>query len=95
MIHACLDSKKKGEDRLKEKKEIFHSLAMVTQVGISMLAPVILCVALGFWMEQKFGWYTTIPLLILGILSGTRNTWILLRQVIKEEEKEKKNEKNE
>lgn len=75
---------------MKYKKDVYRSLAMVTQIGISMLAPIILCVAAGYWMDQKFGWYTTIPLLILGILAGGRNIWMLLQQIIKEDEKKKK-----
>lgn len=74
---------------MKYKKDVYHSLAMVTQIGISMLAPIVLCVAIGYWMDQKFGWYTTVPLLILGILAGGRNTWILLQDVTKEAGKKK------
>ena len=74
---------------MKYKKDVYHSLAMVTQIGISMLAPIVLCVAAGYWMDQKFGWYTTVPLLILGILDGGRNTWILLQDMTKEDGKKK------
>ena len=74
---------------MKYKKDVYHSLAMVTQIGISMLAPIVLCVAAGYWMDKKFGWYTTVPLLILGILAGGRNTWPLLQEMTKEDGKKK------
>lgn len=75
---------------MKYKRDFYRSLAMVTQIGISVLAPVVLCVACGYWLDQKFGWYTTVPLLILGILAGARNAWLLVKQIIKEDEKTKK-----
>ncbi len=66
---------------MKFDKEVWKSLAMITQIGVSMLAPVVLCVFVGYWLDQKFGWITTIPLLILGILAGVRNTWRLLEEI--------------
>ena len=75
---------------MKYKRDFYRSLAMITQIGISVLAPVVLCVVFGYWLDQKFGWYTTVPLLILGILAGVRNAWILVKQIIKEDEKTKK-----
>lgn len=69
---------------MKFDKHVMKNLAMITQVGISMLAPVILCVFIGYWLDQKFGWFTVVPLLILGILAGARNTYLLLKKLIEE-----------
>lgn len=66
---------------MKGNREIIRSLALLTQVGISMLAPIVLCVFIGYFLDEKFGWYTTIPLLILGILAGGRNCYILIKQM--------------
>lgn len=66
---------------MKFDKDIVKNLAMITQVGISMLAPVILCVFVGYCLDEKFGWSTVPMLLILGILAGARNTWILLQEM--------------
>lgn len=70
---------------MKFQREIMHQIAMVTQLGISMLAPMILCVFIGCWLDERFGWQVTIPMLILGILAGARNGWILIKQVQKRE----------
>lgn len=64
----------------KNRNEIVRSLAMVTQLGISMLAPVILCAFVGTWLDERYGWSITAVLLVLGVLAGARNTWILLKQ---------------
>lgn len=65
---------------MKNGNEIVRALAMVTQLGLSMLAPVILCAVVGLWLDEKFGWSCTAVLLVLGILAGARNTWILLKE---------------
>ena len=83
-----------GEIEMKKKNEIVRSLAMVTQLGVSMLAPVVLCAFVGSWLDERYGWSVTAVLLILGILAGARNTWILLKQIQPSASKEKqKNEK--
>lgn len=65
----------------KNKNEIIQALAMVTQLGLSMLAPVVLCAFVGSWLDDHFGWSITAVLLILGVMAGARNTWLLLKQL--------------
>ena len=36
----------------RKRNEIARSLSMVTQLGISMLAPLILCVCVGIWLDD-------------------------------------------
>ncbi len=67
---------------MKFEKDVMKNLAMITQVGISMLAPVLLCTFIGYWLDEKFGWNTVLVLLILGILAGARNTWMLVQSMI-------------
>lgn len=66
---------------MKFHREIMYQIGMITQLGISMLAPIVLCAFVGYWLDGRFGWHVTIPLLILGILAGARNCWILLKQM--------------
>lgn len=69
------------------RKDVFRNIAMITQLGISMLAPVILCVFIGCQLDEHFGWHTVLPLLILGILAGCRNCWILAKGLIPKDER--------
>lgn len=62
-------------------KEIVQNLAMVTQLGLSLLAPVILCAFIGNWLDGRYGWSITAWLLILGVAAGARNAWIMLQQI--------------
>lgn len=52
---------------MKFEKEVMQNLAMVTQLGISMLAPIILCVFAGHWLDEHFGFHSVIVLLLFGI----------------------------
>ena len=78
----------------RKRNEIARSLSMVTQLGISMLAPLILCVCVGIWLDDTFGWSTTAVLVVLGIMAGARNTWMLAQQVgLPRQKRRKKDEK--
>lgn len=62
-------------------------LMMITQVSITLLAPIILCTAIGIWLDNRFGWHTTIVLLILGVIAGGKNAYVLVLATMKETEK--------
>lgn len=65
------------------KKEIIRTLALITQVGLSMLAPVLLCILLGIFIQKQFSVDLMLLWIILGILAGCRNSWKLLSQILK------------
>lgn len=67
------------------KKSVFKSFALITQLGVSVMAPIALCVAAGVLIDNHFGTWWTIPLLFLGMLAGVRNAAIMLRSVTKED----------
>ena len=73
-------------------KKVYQTLALISQLGISMIAPVILCTVLGVYLDEKFSLSLTIPLIILGILAGGRNVYALVRhtskQIAEEEDEE-------
>lgn len=80
---------------MKNQRQIARSLAMVTQLGISMLAPVVLCAFIGEWLTRRFGWSAAAAVLvILGVMAGARNSWMLLRQVNESNTGRKKHEKD-
>lgn len=51
------------------------------------MVPIFLCVAVGVWLDNKFGTWFTLPLLIIGILAGGRNAYVLVMNVVSQEEK--------
>ncbi len=48
---------------MKYKKSVHRTFALITQLGISMIVPILLCVWVGGWLEEKFKLPVTIPLL--------------------------------
>lgn len=62
---------------MKYRKDVFTNLALITQLGIHMLTPIFVCVAAGILIDRYFHISATIIFLIVGILAGARNTYIL------------------
>lgn len=74
---------------MKDNRQIFRTLALITQLGISMLAPILLCLWLGQFLNARFSFDLTLLLLILGILAGCRNCFKLLSGVLKNDDPDK------
>ncbi len=70
---------------MKYRKGVYRTLALITQLGISMLVPIFLCVFLGSYIDEKFNLNTFIPLMLLGMLAGARNVYKLIKQSYDEE----------
>ena len=76
---------------MKKNNDVWKSFALVTQLGITVLTPPILCVAAGYFLEERFSVNFMLPLLIIGILAGFRNAWSLCMQMISKDDDEDEN----
>lgn len=76
------------------KKSVYKSLAMISQVGITMLVPIFLCCMLGLFLEDKFHIPAFVPLFFLGAVAGMRNVYVMLSSIYKEDEKKKDDRKD-
>lgn len=85
MLHAKMQ---KEVGTVHYKRSVFRSLAMVTQLGISVLTPILLCVYTGYLVDSHFGTKLMVPMLILGVLAGGRCGWIMARNTLMQEQKE-------
>lgn len=79
---------------MKYKKSVYKSLAMITQLGISMLVPIFLCSFIGYLIDQKFNSYFFVPLFMLGALAGFRNVYIMTKSIYSDEKESKSEEKD-
>lgn len=69
-------------------KNVGKTLMLVTQFGISMIVPIVLCMFLGMFVADKLSApIITVPFFILGALAGFRNVYILAKSVYKDDEK--------
>ncbi len=64
------------------KSEIFKTWSLVLQLGLTILVPLLLLVAVGYFLKEKLGIDIMLILVIIGVLSGVRNAYVILRNYV-------------
>lgn len=80
---------------MKEKK-VIKSIAMISQIGISMLVPIFLCCGVGYWINEQFHqelWF--LLLMLIGVGAAFRNLFLLTKSFYGKEEKEEEKRRKE
>lgn len=80
-----------------DKKQLFKSLGFLSSIGISLVASILIGLAMGYYLDQ---WLDTRPMftlimLLIGIISGFRNVYILTTRELKRQEMEEQQSGNE
>lgn len=71
---------------MKYKKNVYQSIAMITQFGINMIVPIFMCTLIGVYIGKKFDMMIiVIPLFIIGALAGFRNVYIMAKKIYEQE----------
>ena len=65
------------------KQEVFKTWTLVLQLGISILVPIFLLVALGYILREKLNIDVLLICIILGVLVGVRNTYVIIKNYLK------------
>lgn len=66
---------------MKNNRTIWKSLMMITQVGLSMITPIFICVFIGLKLDQWFQTqYWFLIMLFLGVLSAFRSVYMLTKR---------------
>lgn len=75
------------------KANYLKNLTLITQVGLMMLIPIFLCLFFGIWLDDRFATngVFTIIFIIVGVLAGFRNMFVI---VLKDIDKGKKDYKH-
>ncbi|MEE0884045.1 MAG: AtpZ/AtpI family protein [Faecalimonas sp.] len=63
------------------KKSVYTTFAMISQVGISMIVPILLCTYAGVWLEEKFDFPWTVIMIVVGVLAGVRNVIAMVKRM--------------
>lgn len=72
----------------KKKRSIFKALTMVSQFGINMLVPIIICVFLGIKLDAVFGTnFIVVIMFFIGALAGFTNIMRMAREIYKDDDK--------
>ncbi len=74
------------------QKSVFRNLAMVTQLGLCVMTPILFCVFAGNYIDSRYGTKTMVFLLILGTLGGGRGAYVMAKRLIDREAKDKERE---
>lgn len=77
---------------MKYNKSVYTTLALISQLGISMIVPILLCTYAGVWLEERFDFPYTIIFIVLGIAAGGRNVYALVKNNLKQETREEEDE---
>ncbi len=77
------------------KRQIVNSSSMVLQFSLNMITPIALCVALGVWIGDKYDMdWIVIPLFFVGALAGYNSIFRMVKEYLKDTEKEKKTDQD-
>ncbi len=74
------------------KGTAYRNIVLISQVSICVMVPTFACLALGVWLDKRFGTWMTLPLMVLGMAAGARNAYVLVMNVIRQEEQKRKRE---
>lgn len=73
-------------------KDVYRSLALISQFGINMLVPIFLCMFLGIYIDGRLGTsYFTILLFFVGTLAGFTGVYKLAKRIYRKKDHDGKN----
>lgn len=80
---------------MKYKKSVYRSLAMVTQLGLCVLTPILFCIFAGSYIDSHYGTKSLLVLLLLGVLGGGRGAYLMAKRLIEQDAREAERERQE
>lgn len=77
------------------ERNVFRSLTLITQFGINMIVPMMICLFLGIFLDEKAGTsYWTVILFFVGALAGFNSVYKLARRIYADKSDGKNDRKN-
>ena len=69
-----------------------EDLVWLTQLGLNMLLPLVLCLAGCWWAVEHWGWpeWLFLPAVGLGLAAGAQNFWVFCKERLERSKHEKK-----
>ncbi len=65
-----------------DNRTTFQTLALITQIGLTMIVSIGLACALGVWLDRKFGTsWMTIVLFFMGAVAGGQSAYRMIRKI--------------
>ena len=81
------------DNKRRENKKIVMCIMMISQIGVSTIVSIFICMVVGIFLENKMEWEYSVPISIaIGIVVAFRNAYILTKKIyfkdLKKENKE-------
>lgn len=64
------------------KKSVFRNMTMVSQIGLSVMVPIFMCIAVGVFLDKYLNTNLTLILMLLGFLTGGSSGYQLVKHLI-------------
>ena len=74
---------------MKNDSKALRNIVLISQLAICVMVPTFLCLALGIWLDKRFGTWFTVPLLFIGMAAGARNAYVLAMNTVRQEKAKK------
>lgn len=76
--------------RPQDNRKTFQTLALVTQLGLTMVVSIGMTSALGIWLDRKFNTsWITIVMFVIGVIAGIQSIWRMIKKIYGDEGKDK------
>lgn len=72
------------------KSSVYKTLTLITQIGISMMVPIFLMLIISIVIKNKFNIDLILCFVIIGVIVGIRNTVVLIKNFLRNEESTEK-----
>lgn len=64
-----------------KQAHFLKNITLISQIGISMLTAIGICLGIGLWVDHKFGTNFLIWFLFLGVASGYRSAYDVIKKI--------------
>ena len=65
------------------KSDVFKTWALVLQLGISMLVPILLLIVVGYVVKKQFDIDLMLVFVLFGVAVGIRNVYVIINNYLK------------
>ena len=88
---AAEHRQKEGDPMGKGWYRALEDLVWLTQLGLNLLLPLVLCLGGCWWAVNHWSWpmWAYIPAIVLGLAAGGQNFWVFAKEHLKRAKKEK------
>lgn len=79
----------------KNNRMVMEAFSMVLQFGLNMIIPIVMCMALGIWIGDKYDMdWIAIPFFFIGALAGYTSIFKMVKKFIKNVDRDTKKGKD-